>query len=54
MHVPARDVRQRKNIVRQRLVLARMRTMIRNRIQTVIDRNPKVERPGPGSPCATW
>lgn len=45
VHVPARDVRQRKNIVRQRLWLARMRTRIRNRIHTVIDRNPKVERP---------
>ena len=29
VHVPSRDVRQRKNVVRQRLWLARIRTMIR-------------------------
>jgi transposase len=45
VHVPSRDVRQRKNVVRQRLWLARMRTMIRNRIHTVIDRHPQLERP---------
>jgi len=33
VHVPCREVRQRKNVIRQRLWLARLRTMIRNRIQ---------------------
>ena len=45
VHVPSRDVRQRKNVVRQRLWLARIRTMIRNRIHCVIDRHPLLERP---------
>ena len=45
VHVPSRDVRQRKNLVRQRLWLARLRTMIRNRIHCVIDRHPQLERP---------
>ena len=45
VHVPSRDVRQRKNVVRQRLWLARVRTMIRNRIHCVIDRHPLLERP---------
>ena len=45
VHVPSRDVRQRKNVVRQRLWLARLRTMIRNRIHCVIDRHPQLERP---------
>jgi transposase len=45
VHVPSRDVRQRKNVIRQRLWLARVRTMIRNRIHTVIDRHPQLERP---------
>lgn len=45
VHVPSREVRQRKNVIRQRLWLARVRTMIRNRIHTVVDRHPQLERP---------
>jgi transposase len=45
VHVPGREVRQRKNVLRQRLWLARLRTMIRNRIHSVIDRHPHLERP---------
>lgn len=45
VHVPSREVRQRKNVIRQRLWLARLRTMIRNRIHSVIDRHPHLERP---------
>ncbi len=45
VHVPSRDVRQRKNIIRQRLWLARLRTMIRNRIHCVVDRHPQLARP---------
>jgi transposase len=44
VHVPSRDVRRHKNVVRQRLWLARLRTMIHNRIHTVIDRHPQLER----------
>ena len=40
VHVPSRDVRQHKNVVRQRLWRARVCTMIRNRIHCVIDRHP--------------
>jgi transposase len=45
VHVPSRDVRLRKNMLRQRLWLARLRTRIRNRIHCVIDRFPKIPRP---------
>lgn len=45
VHVPNRQVRQKKNTVRQRLWLARVRTMVRNRIHTVLDRHPRIERP---------
>ena len=34
VHVPAKDVRAKKNTVRQRLWLARVRTMVRNRIHS--------------------
>ena len=45
VHVPAKPVRDKKNLVRQRLWLARARTMARNRIHNVIDRHPLLERP---------
>jgi transposase len=45
VHVPDKTVRAMKNTVRQRLWLARVRTMVRNRIHTVLDRHPTLERP---------
>jgi transposase len=45
VHVLSREVRDRKNLVRQRLWLSRVRTMVRNRIHSVIDRHPLLERP---------
>jgi transposase len=45
VHVPAPAVRARKNLLRQRLWLTRLRTMTRNRIHSLIDRHPRVERP---------
>ena len=45
IHVPSRDVRNRKLMVRQRLWLAAMRTRLRNRIHTVVDRHPQMPRP---------
>jgi transposase len=45
VHVPSHDVRQKKNTLRQRLWLARLRTMVRNRIHAVLDRHPRLERP---------
>jgi len=50
VHVPGKEVRQKKNTVRQRLWLARVRTMVRNRIHTVLDRHPRVERPAVKDP----
>jgi transposase len=50
VHVPNKEVRQKKNTVRQRLWLARVRTMVRNRIHTVLDRHPRVERPAVKDP----
>ncbi len=37
--VPPKDVRQQKNILRQRCWLVKFRTMLKNRIHQVIDRN---------------
>lgn len=45
VHVPSCEVRARKNILRQRLWLVRMRTRVRNRIHNVIDRHPQLPRP---------
>jgi transposase len=45
VHVPAKEVRLKKNTLRQRLWLARMRTRMRNRIHSVIDRYPRLPRP---------
>ena len=50
VHVPIKAVRQKKNTVRQRLWLARLRTMVRNRIHTVLDRHPRLERPAVKDP----
>lgn len=50
VHVPSKEVRQKKTTVRQRLWLARVRTMVRNRIHTVLDRHPRVERPAVKDP----
>ena len=54
VHVPSRDVRQRKNVVRQRLWLARVRTMIRNRIHCVIDRHPRLTGENGGRVGRSW
>lgn len=45
VHVPAKPTRQRKLLLRQRLQWARMRTMIRNRIHVVIDRQHNLALP---------
>lgn len=45
IHVPGKDVRERKNVIRQRLWMARQRTMIRNRIHALLDRHPSAPRP---------
>lgn len=39
VHVPPRETRDKKNIVRQRFWLVRFRTALKNRIHNVLDRN---------------
>jgi len=44
-HVPRRETRARKNLLRQRLYWARLRTMLRNRIHALLDRQRALELP---------
>src|SRR5205809_7041841 len=44
-HVPGRETRARKNLLRQRLYWARLRTMLRNRIHALLDRQHELELP---------
>ena len=44
-HVPRRETRARKNLLRQRLYWARLRTMLRNRIHTLLDRQRELTLP---------
>lgn len=44
-HVPGKATRQRKEVLRQRLYWARLRTRIRNRIHALIDRQRELEMP---------
>jgi transposase len=45
VHIPSREVRKLKNIIRHRMWLVKLRTMTKNRIHQVIDRN-HIENPG--------
>jgi transposase len=44
-HIPRRETRARKNLLRQRLYWARLRTMLRNRIHALLDRQRNLELP---------
>jgi transposase len=44
-HIPRKLTRQRKNLLRQRLYWARLRTMLRNRIHALLDRQRGLELP---------
>ena len=44
-HIPRRETRARKNLLRQRLYWARLRTMLRNRIHALLDRQHGLELP---------
>src|SRR6266516_5483335 len=44
-HIPGRETRARKNLLRQRLYWARLRTMLRNRIQALLDRQRGLQLP---------
>lgn len=39
VYVPPKDIRQQRNILRQRLWLVRLRTMLKNRIHQIVERN---------------
>lgn len=39
VHVPPKDIREKKNLLRHRIWLIRLRTMAKNRISQIIDRN---------------
>lgn len=43
-HVPRREVRLARNVLRQRLFLVRMRTMVKNRIHGLVDRHPELPK----------
>lgn len=43
-HIPGQDVRQARSILRQRMFLVKMRTMVKNRIHTLADRHPDISR----------
>jgi transposase len=45
VHVPSREVRAQKNLLRQRLWLVNLRTMIKNRVHHILDRNHVVMPP---------
>ena len=44
-HAPSAGTRARKHLLRQRLFWVRLRTMLRNRIHAVLDRQHDLERP---------
>ena len=44
-HVPDKTTRARKNLLRQRLYWARLRTMLRNRVHSLLDRQRVLELP---------
>lgn len=39
VHVPSKEIREQKNLLRQRMWLVKLQTMIKNRIHNVLDRN---------------
>ena len=44
-HIPGKATRARKNLLRQRLYWARLRTMLRNRVHALLDRQRGLELP---------
>lgn len=57
VHVPSKDIRQQKEVLRQRCWLVKMRTMLKNRVHALLDRN-HVDTSGYsdifGKRCRTW
>ena len=46
-YVPSKETREAKNILRQRMFLVRVQTMVKNRIYTILDRHPEVVSQAP-------
>lgn len=46
-YVPDKKTRDAKNILRQRMFLVRVRTMVKNRIHTILDRHPEIVSKAP-------
>ena len=44
-HIPSVETRRRKDVLRQRLFWVRVRTMVRNRVHQLLDRQPRVDLP---------
>jgi len=44
-YVPEKDTRKAKNILRQRMFFIKLRTMIKNRIQMILERHPQLNKP---------
>lgn len=44
-YIPSRATRQRKDVLRQRLFWVKVRTMVRNRVHQLLDRQPHLELP---------
>jgi transposase len=44
-HIPSPETRRRKEVLRQRLFWVRVRTMVRNRVHQLLDRQPRVDLP---------
>jgi transposase len=43
VHVPSKEVRDQKNLLRQRVWLVKLQTMLKNRIHNILDRNHLVQ-----------
>jgi len=41
-YVPAKETREAKNVLRQRMFFVRVQTMVKNRIYAVLDRHPEI------------
>ncbi len=41
-YIPSKETREAKNILRQRLFFVRVQTMVKNRINTILDRHPEI------------
>lgn len=46
-YAPGKETREAKNILRQRMFLVRLRTMVKNRIHDILDRHPEIKHDRP-------